>query len=61
MGSDDDPRTGSGRGGGMGTPGPLPQEAPPSADQERKAVISGGGVVDPDHPDDSEDASSGGT
>lgn len=39
---------GSGRGGALGTPSRLPEEAPPSSDQEANAVVSGGGVVGPD-------------
>ena len=48
------PGTGSGRGGTLGTPSRLPEEAPPSADQEANAVVSGGGVVGPtdDEPHD---------
>jgi hypothetical protein len=40
--------TGSGNGGALGTPGPLPDEAPPSADQEDNDVVSGGGLVGPE-------------
>lgn len=42
------PGAGSGRGGALGTPGPLPDEAPPSADQEANEAVSGGGMVGPD-------------
>jgi hypothetical protein len=42
------PGAGSGRGGALGTPSGLPEEAPPSSDQEANAVVSGGGVVGPD-------------
>lgn len=42
-----DPGAGSGRGGDLGTPSGLPEEAPPSADQEANKVVSGGGVVQP--------------
>ena len=47
MGNDeDDPGdTGSGRGGPMGTPDAGPDLATPDVDQERNAVVSGGGVV----------------
>ena len=56
---DEDPGTGSGRGGPLGAPGFLPDEAPPSADQEGNEVVSGGGVVRPDDagPGDSSGAS----
>ena len=39
--------TGSGRGGDLGTPSGLPDEAPPSADQEANEAVSGGGMVQP--------------
>lgn len=39
--------TGSGRGGTLGTPGSLPEEEPPSADQEANEAVSGGGMVEP--------------
>lgn len=42
------PGVGSGRGGALGTPSPLPNEAPPAMDQETNWVVSGGGVVGPD-------------
>ena len=42
-----DPGAGSGRGGDLGTPSGLPEEAPPSSDQEANEVVSGGGVVQP--------------
>ena len=45
---DTSPGVGSGRGGAMGTPSSLPDEAPPSQDQEANAVVSGGGVVGPE-------------
>lgn len=38
---------GSGRGGDLGTPSGLPEEAPPSADQEANEAVSGGGMVQP--------------
>lgn len=38
--------TGSGRGGTLGTPSSLPEEEPPSADQEANEAVSGGGMVD---------------
>lgn len=41
-------RGGSGRGGTLGTPSQLPDEAPPSADQEGNWVVSGGGLAGPD-------------
>ena len=40
--------SGSGRGGALGTPGQLPDEPPPSADQEANDVVSGGGLVGPE-------------
>lgn len=43
-----DPRSGSGDGGPLGTPDFLPDEAPPSAEQEANSVVSGGGVVGPE-------------
>ncbi|HEX2893612.1 MAG TPA: hypothetical protein VHO29_06370 [Marmoricola sp.] len=49
-----DAGAGSGRGGALGTPGQLPDEAPPSADQEANQVVSGGGVVGPDDDPDGE-------
>lgn len=42
------PGTGSGRGGALGTPSGTLDVAPPSADQEANAVVSGGGLVGPD-------------
>ena len=42
------PGAGSGRGGALGTPSWTLDEAPPSADQEANAVVSGGGLVGPD-------------
>ena len=45
--TDADPRTGSGRGGGLGSPGGKgPSLPPPSLDQEENEVVSGGGVAD---------------
>jgi hypothetical protein len=37
----------TGEGGSLGTPSGLPEEAPPSADQEANEAVSGGGMVDP--------------
>ena len=48
--------TGSGDGGPLGTPSQLPEEAPPSADQEANSVVSGGGVVGPEDEQAHEDA-----
>ena len=45
---DNDPGVGSGRGGALGTPSWLPDEAPPSADQEANGVVSGGGLTGAD-------------
>jgi hypothetical protein len=56
LGSDDGPDTGSGDGGPLGTPGPLPDEAPPSSDQEANEVVSGGGVIGPDDDEGARDA-----
>ena len=42
-----DPGAGSGEGGSLGTPSGLPEEAPPSAEQEANEAVSGGGMVDP--------------
>ena len=42
-----DPGAGSGRSGDLGTPSGLPEEAPPSSDQEANEVVSGGGIVQP--------------
>ncbi len=44
---DQDPGVGSGDGGSLGTPSGLPEEAPPSADQEANEAVSGGGMVNP--------------
>jgi hypothetical protein len=53
------PDGGSGQGGALGTPGPLPDEAPPSAGQEANEVVSGGGVVGPEDDEaDDEDGPS---
>lgn len=54
MAGEDEPTTGSGRGGPTGTPSHDPDEAPPSTDQEQNAVVSGGGLVG---SKDDEDAS----
>lgn len=51
---DQDPGTGSGDGGSLGTPSGLPEEAPPGADQEANAAVSGGGMVNPSTEDDPE-------
>lgn len=45
------PETGSGRGGAMGTPTGAPEEASPETDQEANRVVSGGGVIGPDEED----------
>lgn len=42
-----DPGAGSGRGGDLGTPSGLPEEAPPSSEQEANEAVSGGGIVQP--------------
>jgi hypothetical protein len=42
-----EPGAGSGRGGDLGTPSGLPEEAPPSSDQEANEAVSGGGIVQP--------------
>jgi hypothetical protein len=42
---------GSGRGGPLGTPSHDLAEAPPSYDQEKNEVVSGGGIVDPSKDD----------
>ena len=42
------PGSGSGRGGPLGTPSWLTEEASPSLDQEANAVVSGGGLVGPE-------------
>ena len=47
-----DPGAGSGEGGSLGTPSGLPEEAPPSADQEANEAVSGGGMVDPTTEDE---------
>lgn len=44
--------TGSGDGGPTGTPSELPDEEPPSADQEANEAVSGGGMVQPSADDD---------
>lgn len=41
-----DPGTGSGADGSLGTP--TPGGEPPSAEQDANEVVSGGGVVQPD-------------
>jgi hypothetical protein len=48
--------TGSGRGGPVGTPGWLPDETPPSADQAANQGGSGGGMVGPDDEDGPRDS-----
>lgn len=53
--NDAPPGVGSGRGGAMGTPSSLMDEAPPGLDQEKNAVVSGGGSVggtDDEEPSD---------
>lgn len=45
---ENDPGAGSGRGGALGTPSWLPDEAPPSADQDANRVVSGGGLIGPE-------------
>lgn len=45
LGLETSPGAGTGRGGTLGTPGPLPDEAPPASGQEANSVVSGGGVV----------------
>lgn len=52
---DQDPGTGSGDGGSLGTPSGLPEEAPPGSDQEANEAVSGGGMVNPSTEDDPED------
>lgn len=42
-----DAGAGSGDGGSLGTPSGLPDEEPPSAEQEANEAVSGGGMVDP--------------
>lgn len=39
----------------MGTPSGLPEEAPPSAEQEANEAVSGGGMVDPSTEGDPKD------
>ena len=48
MTAEEDPTTGSGRGGPMGTPTSTPNTQPPSADQDANEAVSGGGMVDED-------------
>ena len=55
-GGDERPDTGSGEGGPLGTPGWLPDEEPPSADQEANEVVSGGGLVGADDDEGPSDA-----
>jgi hypothetical protein len=50
-----DAGAGSGRGGDLGTPSELLEEAPPSADQEANEAVSGGGMVQPDTEDDAKE------
>ena len=50
------PDGGSGEGGALGTPSWLPDEAPPSVDQENNKAVSGGGVVGPEDDDTRSDA-----
>jgi hypothetical protein len=50
------PDGGSGDGGPMGTPAPLPDEIPPAAGQEANEVVSGGGVVRPDDEEADDEA-----
>jgi hypothetical protein len=50
------PGSGSGRGGPMGTPSQLVDEASPSSDQEANAVVSGGGLVGPEDDEGPRDA-----
>lgn len=42
------PAGGSGRGGTLGVPSWIPDESPPSGDQEGNWVVSGGGLAGPD-------------
>ncbi|MCW2753147.1 MAG: hypothetical protein JWQ32_558 [Marmoricola sp.] len=51
-GEADDPSTGSGDGGSLGTPAHKPGEQPPSGDQEQNWVVSGGGLAGSDDGDD---------
>jgi hypothetical protein len=53
--SNDDPTTGSGRGGALGTPTGIPDEQPPSADQDANSAVSGGGMVSEDDASDAKD------
>jgi hypothetical protein len=48
MSDHDDPTTGSGEGGAMGTPTSTPNTQPPSADQDANVAVSGGGMVNED-------------
>jgi hypothetical protein len=43
-----DPGGGTGRGGPLGTPTSIPDEAPPSTQEEGNQVVSGGGLAGPD-------------
>ena len=54
MSGHDDPRTGSGRGGSLGSPamGDPPEELRPDEDPEEGYVVSGGGVAHPADDDD---------
>lgn len=51
----DDPTTGSGRGGPMGTPTSTGNTQPPSADQDANSAVSGGGMVDEDDATDAKE------
>lgn len=48
MSEADEPTTGSGEGGPLGTPTRTANAQPPSADQDANEAVSGGGMVDPD-------------
>lgn len=56
MGNDkDNPTTGSGNGGPMGTPTSTANTQPPSADQDANVAVSGGGMVNEDDASEAKD------
>lgn len=55
MSDDDDPTTGSGRGGAMGAPTSTANTQPPSADQDANVAVSGGGMVNEDDASEAKD------
>jgi hypothetical protein len=55
MSNDNEPTTGSGEGGALGTPTSSPNTQPPSADQDANVAVSGGGMVDEEDASENKD------